>query len=122
LQYGLIYHGRLDDQWQIRGYRVEKLEIEITLRKIANNNAIAVLPIKDVDNAVIQLAAFVHASINIQKMLSEAKTFLPSVMIPQRVVPLAILPLNQNGKIDYSALQVLLSELDCHSSIVSASI
>ncbi|MCX7089842.1 MAG: AMP-binding protein [Legionellales bacterium] len=107
-EYGLLFHGRNDDQWQIYGQRIEKIEIESALRHIAKNDAIAILPKKNIQGVVTGLILFVTESIDSVMLIKTAKKQLPTIMIPEQVMIIHQLPKNVNGKIDYTALEDLV--------------
>lgn len=104
----LEYLGRVDDQIQIRGMRVELGEIEqILMRHEFVKEAIVIVHGSE---ANIELVAYwikngdrssdtVQASF--KAFLSQ---YLPLYMIPSQFIVLASFPLNSNGKIDKKAL------------------
>jgi len=108
----LQYVGRIDDQIKIRGSRVEKLEIENLLRKIAETDAVAVVPWPLAeDGTVLGVVSFMSGLKKATEViLREAKIEMPEYMIPKAIHVLEKLPLNQNGKIDYKALRAKLIE------------
>lgn len=110
-RYGYIYHGRIDDQWQIRGYRVEKLEIENELRKIAQHDAVAIVPLESDEGLIIGVIAFTNEEIDTENLLKNARKLLPSHMVPKQIYQLNALPQNLNGKIDYPILKKTLNQL-----------
>lgn len=109
--YGYIYCGRIDDQWKIRGYRIEKIEIENELRRIAQNDAIAIVPIKNDEQQIEGIIAFVSNEIDVSHFLRKARSVLPDIMIPKKVIPLFSFPKNANGKTDYLVLQSIIKEV-----------
>ena len=96
--------GRLDDQWQIGGYRVEKSEIEYHLKQIIGHNNIAVVAIRNEQNTITHLAAFVVGELDVSYVKRMSRKRLPDYMIPKKIISLDALPLNQNGKINYPML------------------
>ncbi len=107
---GLIYKGRLDDQFKLRGRCVTKLEIESALRTLAETSSVAVLPWSPVKNGCIEkIFAFVsHTQFTPDDLLKKARAKLPEHMVPETIFKLAALPLNSNGKTDYLQLERLL--------------
>lgn len=97
--YGFLYIGRVDRQIQIQGYRVELNEIEFALEKILPESTCAVIYENNKISAFIQ-------GMNIDP--GELKTIcgksLPKYMIPEKFASVGQIPLNANGKKDYSAL------------------
>lgn len=108
----LYYCGRIDFQIKLNGYRIELDDISENLNKVdcVSNNV--VLPVYR-DGRVSFIAAFVVLSRDLN--LSPAKTviylkkalgeFVPSYMIPKKIVILDEFPLNTNGKIDRNYLK-----------------
>jgi amino acid adenylation domain-containing protein len=108
---GIIhYMGRIDDQLQIRGSRVEKLEIETILRRISGTDSVAVLPWPFADDGtVLGVVSFISGSpMTVEEIMSQAKAEMPEYMLPKTIYFIDALPLNQNGKTDYKALQLML--------------
>ncbi len=107
---GFIFKGRLDDQLKIRGRCVMKLEIELALQKIAETPSVAILPWPIAKNTHVEtMVAFVsHTRFTVEDLLKKARETLPEYRVPTQIIKLAALPLNSNGKIDYSQLERLL--------------
>ncbi len=102
------YCGRTDHQVKIAGYRVELGEIEFHARKMPGVANAAAVATKDAGgNYVLHLFVEGHASVG-EDALTAYRAYLakelPSYMVPQRITPLAALPLNPNGKIDRQQL------------------
>ncbi|MEM7541138.1 MAG: amino acid adenylation domain-containing protein [Pseudomonadota bacterium] len=108
----LTYLGRVDEQIQLRGYRIEPEEIEYALasnpalaaaavavrERAGRGTLIAYLRFKDPDNAPTNFqAAFDH-------WLGER---LPRWMMPEHYVAIDELPLTANGKLDRQHLPTL---------------
>ena len=113
---GCIYYcGRLDNQVKLNGFRVELEDVENNLAKVSNVSRAAVLPVMT-DGKITSLTAFVllekadglSALKRAQKIRQELGAFLPSYMIPRKIVALDALPLNTNGKVDKKALAAML--------------
>jgi amino acid adenylation domain-containing protein len=104
-EWGLLFHGRKDRQIKMRGYRIELMEIESVLKHVTGAEAAAAVPIHQGDGRYEQIIAYCNrinldeASIKVQ-----CGAHLPDYMVPLRIVGLAALPTNDNGKIDYRAL------------------
>lgn len=103
----LVFHGRKDDQVQIRGFRVELGEIEQALTSISSiSQAVVVYGGKE-DS--FGLCSFIKQTApkrdlnNIRAILEEQ---LPSYMMPDSLVEVSDFPLNQNGKVDKKALVI----------------
>lgn len=107
---GVIFKGRVDDQIQIRGCRVEKLEIESVVRKVAETEFVAILPWPIEDDGTVQgVVAFISDSPHDPaQILQQCGIYLPDYMCPKEVYLLDHLPLNINGKIDYLSIKQYL--------------
>jgi acyl-CoA synthetase (AMP-forming)/AMP-acid ligase II len=104
--------GRLDDQVQIRGYRIEPEEIATALATHPAVGRCAVVARED-NAGHVQLVAYVVPSgaapyddtlpgrSELRQHLSQ---FLPAPMVPAAFVELEELPFTANGKLDRSAL------------------
>jgi non-ribosomal peptide synthetase component F/thioester reductase-like protein/aryl carrier-like protein len=98
--------GRADRQVKIRGFRVELSEIESAVMSVTNSSAVVIY-----ENGI--LAGFTSPnSLSEREILSKLSNILPQYMIPSRIFILEKLPLNSNGKIDYSRLKITLTETD----------
>ena len=101
------YHGRIDNQIKIRGFRVELGEIEAVL---AGHPSVAEAAVLAVDNSAgqKQLIAWISGK---KATDSELKDFiaakLPRYMIPHRFEKLHVLPKTPNGKLDRKILHEL---------------
>jgi len=103
---GLLFKGRCDDQIQIKGCRVEKQEIELALREAAGTEAVAVLPLKQLDTIVLEIVAYISKpQYVIDEIYQRCRQLLPDYLIPSAIVELASLPKNANGKTDYKQLR-----------------
>lgn len=108
----LYYYGRMDFQIKLNGYRIEIEDIENNLRKVTNVKNCVVLPIKNDENKVMYLTAFV--TLNSESELSNLKTgikikkelgeLIPSYMVPRNIKIIKKFPTNVNGKIDRKRL------------------
>jgi acyl-coenzyme A synthetase/AMP-(fatty) acid ligase len=107
----LVHLGRLDRQAKVDGYRVELGEIEGTMREHPGVLDVAVVTTERRPGPGLALAAAVSGqgfeNTDLQRFLRER---LPGYMIPETMVPLAELPLNRSGKVDYLEVRRLLEE------------
>ncbi|MBC5799347.1 MAG: non-ribosomal peptide synthetase [Candidatus Eremiobacteraeota bacterium] len=105
----LAFAGRIDQQLNVRGYRVEPAEIEQALNEHDAIVASAVIA-RDNDGHDTKLVAYFEAPAQ-PPALRELRTFLmrrlPAYMVPALFVPVARLPLSENGKVDRAALAAL---------------
>ncbi|MGK5093074.1 amino acid adenylation domain-containing protein [Deltaproteobacteria bacterium TL4] len=107
----LYYLGRLDDQVQIRGHRVELQEVDHVLRNLTGCDLIASVPKKS-EGSVEALVAFIgeKTAADERTLIQQCKQRLPEYMVPQRIYFIHEMPLNVNGKIDRSQLMKILEE------------
>ncbi|MGI4761858.1 MAG: amino acid adenylation domain-containing protein [Janthinobacterium lividum] len=103
----LLFSGRKDDMLKIRGFLVEVEEIvAATLAHPAVREAhVLYKEVAGVPALVLYLVP--TQDLPDQALLSFLGTRLPSYMLPQYVVRVAQLPLNNNGKVDRAALGAL---------------
>ncbi|UFS95370.1 non-ribosomal peptide synthetase [Nocardia huaxiensis] len=99
---GFGYLGRADDQVKVRGYRIEIGEIETALRLLPGVDTAAVTVIRKAGGA--SLVGFVvgeaNRSVDPLRLRLALAERLPAYMIPARILVLAKLPTNNNGKLD----------------------
>ncbi len=106
----LTFHGRLDDQIKIRGFRVELGDIESVLLRISGIQHAAVI-LKSKPGDVDRLIAFLVTEIHVDStdvrahILETLKRALPAYMIPSHMERVEKIPLLPSGKVDRKALQ-----------------
>jgi amino acid adenylation domain-containing protein len=105
-EHGIIFAGRTDRQVKIRGYRVELQEIEGALRKASGTEHVAVIawPITAEGIAEGCVGFVVGAQRDAPSIRRLCREALPVYMVPSDVFVVDQLPLNTNGKTDYTAL------------------
>ncbi len=108
----LEFLGRSDHQVKLRGFRVELGEIETVLGEYADIAGCAVVPEeRGADGGDKSLTAYLVGRHGITLEASAIRAWLklklPDYMIPARMIALAALPLNANGKVERSALKQL---------------
>ncbi|PUA36836.1 non-ribosomal peptide synthetase [Paenibacillus elgii] len=100
------YLGRLDDQFKIRGYRVEPGEISAVLGGHPLISAAIVTDGVDKSGQGVYLAAYYESASNLPP--AELREYvgqqLPAYMIPSYFIRLDRLPMTPNGKVDKRAL------------------
>lgn len=106
---GLIYIGRADNQFQVLGQRVDRLEVETLLRRVSQARDVAILPWPVNEHNIVEgLAYFLegcsHDELSLRRM---CRTAIPRAMWPSQIV-LCELPKNRNGKTNYQELQAVL--------------
>ncbi len=100
----LLHLGRLDHQVKIHGYRVELGEIEAALREQPGVVDAVVLALTAEGGEVELVAAYTGAQNDEDKLLAELNSRLPGYMVPRTLTNFPEFPLNQNGKIDRTAI------------------
>ncbi|MBN1411854.1 MAG: amino acid adenylation domain-containing protein [Spirochaetales bacterium] len=103
----IVYLGRMDSQIKVRGVRVELGEIESFLNSHESIEQAVVLHKKNTGGDNRLIAYFVPSKKNggnTEKIVADARDFLPDYMVPSAWVPMTAFPLNDNGKIDRNAL------------------
>lgn len=109
---GLLYVGRADNQFQVMGQRVDRLEVETLLRKISQAQDVAVLPWPiNRDNIVEGLAFFVEGCPHQELALRQlCRKFMPKSMWPGLII-MGEIPKNRNGKTNYQNLKTVLERM-----------
>ena len=99
------YLGRIDQQVQIRGFRVELGEIESVLNKHPDIRQAVVVALGDLSEDK-RLVAYYTAEnpLSIEQLRTRIEEALPEYMMPGAFVQLDEIPLTANGKIDVKAL------------------
>jgi len=104
-QNGYLYFcGRKDDQLKISGYRIEPAEIEFAISQLANGSKSKAFGFCN-KSGTESIVVFIEQYGEQPEMLKEQlRALLPSALIPEKLIPIRQFPLNQNGKVDKSAL------------------
>ena len=99
---GYQFLGRIDEQLEINGQRIEVSEVAAALRRLPHVVDAAVYP----DGRTHRLVAAVVSKSEIDEQLCQRQLahMLPSVMVPYRIWRAVELPTNAAGKTDYAAL------------------
>jgi amino acid adenylation domain-containing protein len=109
----LHFVGRIDDQVQVRGHRVELAEVDHVLRHVLGvPEAISVAWPSD-DPSATEIYAFFRADarVDVDQARRECKCRLPAYMVPRRFFELGEIPLNANGKFDRNRLMAYMEGL-----------
>ncbi|MEO5878508.1 MAG: amino acid adenylation domain-containing protein, partial [Streptosporangiaceae bacterium] len=101
----LDYLGRLDDQVQVRGYRIEPGEIVAALTLHPKIRDAVVLPETGPDGAQ-RLVAFVvpGTEFTTAELRGHLRTRLPEYMVPSAFIAIDTIPVTVNGKVDRRSL------------------
>ncbi len=97
--------GRRDSQVKVRGYRIELGEIESRITEVPGVLGCCVLAPEGAEGYRHLVAYLVTEENTDSSMVQEALLkCLPNYMVPRQWVPLSVMPLTKNGKIDKKAL------------------
>lgn len=103
----LEFHGRLDHQLKIRGFRVEPGEIEARLRTHPSVGE-AVVVSRPGPGGELRLVGYVtpevNATLDPAALREHVRETLPPYMVPSSVVPLSAMPRLPSGKLDRASL------------------
>jgi amino acid adenylation domain-containing protein len=104
-RWGLVFKGRRDDQLQVRGHRVERLEVETLLRQALGTESVAVVGWPVVHGNLVQgLVAFVaEIGLPVPEMRRRISSELPEHLWPSQI-HVGPLPQNRSLKVDYPRL------------------
>lgn len=108
----IVFMGRYDKELKIRGYRILPEEIEWVAMKYPNIASAALLVSgKDTKDKYTELYITTNEGSFSEKDFKEfLKNELPGYMHINRIKILDVMPLRENGKIDYTKLNSSLSE------------
>jgi tyrocidine synthetase-3 len=109
------FHGRIDNQLKVRGFRVELGEIESVISGMDGIIDVVIKPIK-IKEGDTRLAAFLNVSdafsMDTKELKNRIKEKLPPQMVPSMFKLMHGFPKTVNGKIDKDALKVDISVID----------
>ncbi len=113
----IAFHGRIDDQIKIRGFRVELGEIESRLVDLEGVAQAAVVLRQDegLDQLVAFLLAEPTCALDSKSLRSSLREALPPYMIPARYEFVDDLPRLSSGKINRKALKEAQLSVDAHA-------
>ena len=94
--------GRIDDQIQIRGERVEIAEVEAVLSELAG--ARVAVSARETEDGERELVAWLAGSASVLVLREAAAARLPRALLPTRWATIDELPLTANAKLDRAAL------------------
>jgi amino acid adenylation domain-containing protein len=114
--------GRLDEQVQIRGHRVEIGEIESLLNQYQNiTNGIVLATKKDTTPEIIAFVSPKEITDN-TKLIMEISSFLqqklPNYMLPKKIFVIHEWPLTSNGKINKNQLIELIAQDNLQTDLI----
>jgi D-alanine--poly(phosphoribitol) ligase subunit 1 len=108
-----IFHclGRIDNQVKVLGYRVELEEVDAHLRAVSGIDLVGAVAWPTVDGMARGIVGFLGArAVDSVQLIRDIKTRLPAYMVPNQLIALETVPLNQSGKVDRQALRRLLDK------------
>ncbi|MFZ8201905.1 non-ribosomal peptide synthetase, partial [Alteromonas portus] len=108
----LHFHGRVDQQLKIRGYRVEPMEIQHHLERLADVKRALVIPLKDAINrdylvGYVELVNVSQDAETLATIKSQISLRLPNYLIPASLMAISSWPLTANGKVDLKKLPIV---------------
>lgn len=104
-----LYCGRVDNQIQIQGFRVELGEIEFKCREMLNLNCIALDSINQNGFTEILLVLETEALFAKDEVLNKLSKHLPVYMLPHQIYFIPVFPLTESGKTDRKKiLQIII--------------
>jgi len=98
------YLDRIDNQVQIRGFRVETAEIEMKLRSHPAISDTVVIAVEKEGTRELAAYLVMKETLKINELKSFLSASLPAYMIPSFFIQLDKIPLTANGKLDKKAL------------------
>ncbi|MEM5662571.1 class I adenylate-forming enzyme family protein [Bacillus cereus] len=105
----LYFHGRADDVFKNKGFRISTLEIEAVVEEIQGiDRAIVVKPSEELNC----FALYVVSKLNLEIIWSKITNLLEDYKLPDRIIPVKEIPLTPNGKIDKYKLRELLLQTE----------
>jgi amino acid adenylation domain-containing protein len=114
----MIFIGRIDDQLQVRGHRVEMGEVEGVLRDAVDALVVAMGWPEHVVGTADGIVAFIQGSeseVDLDEVRAAMDRNLPEYMCPREYIFMDQLPTNPNGKVDRLLLKGMLEERDSAS-------
>ncbi len=109
-----MYHGRIDDQVQIQGYRVELGDIEKHARDASGEQSLAAVPSRN-KNGNISIVLFIGGEEQSQEfILSHLQKRLPFYMIPSKIIYIKELPRLNTGKTNRGKLTEIAEFYENH--------
>jgi D-alanine--poly(phosphoribitol) ligase subunit 1 len=101
----LYFCGRIGQQVKVQGYRVELGEVEYHAREVARGHECVVVCSSSVPGTNELSLIVENYPDDVGPIVAALRQRLPAYMMPVRVVTMARLPMNDNGKIDRVALR-----------------
>ena len=98
------YHflGRIDDQVNILGHRVEPGEVDTAIGGMLANGRSITLSITT--GGAPRLVTFIDVNMDIDQLMAHLRSQLPLYMVPERIIVVDGFPHSVHGKVDRNAL------------------
>ncbi len=95
----IFFMGRVDDQFQVQGFRVEMGEIEKHVRDFTGKTLVVAMGwrLEDSSQIIVFIEKFSGNQENLKKYLEEK---LPKYMLPGKILNVENFPLNVSGKVN----------------------
>ncbi len=109
---GLVFKHRVDDQLKVGGYRVEMQEVEEILRRASETSTVAVVPWREngIGGADALVGFLAGCDVSHAEVIRRCRELLPKPVVPRKLIDVAELPTNKNGKVDRKVLKALLGQ------------
>lgn len=106
----LYYHGRIDHQVKIHGFRVELQEVDAILREAAGTDLVVSIPWPVSGNMAEGIVSFISddSDAGEELLIAHCRKTLPAYMVPQKCYFIHQMPINANGKIDRARLREMV--------------
>jgi D-alanine--poly(phosphoribitol) ligase subunit 1 len=103
-----LYLGRIDDQVQVGGHRVELGEVEHHARRILHAHQVAAVARMQGDGLAQIVLCVEGAAVAVAELMSALRASLPHYMVPYKILVLPSFPLSASGKVDRKQLRALV--------------
>lgn len=100
----LWFGGRKDNQIKRMGYRIELEELEASLGSLSYLDEAICVYVQPDQGMPGKIVARVSPECDEKQVLEDLRHYLPAYMMPDIVRSFAVLPKNQNGKVDRKAI------------------
>ncbi len=100
------FHGRIDGQVKLRGFRIELSEIESIIMQCPGVSAavVAVKAVVEIDRLIAYIVPRQDASLDLDRVWETMRSRLPIYMVPASIEILDSLPTLPSGKVDRKQL------------------
>ncbi len=105
-QQQLVFHGRTDHQVKIRGFRIELADIEHHLQTLdgVKQAVVQALIAPNTEQTTLVAYAAIEQGLEADQINKHLHKHLADYMVPEKLILLSEMPLNNNGKVDRNAL------------------